>query len=102
MTDQRDAGRMVWSIVLAGGEGERVKPLVQRWLGRPRPKQYCTFVGTRSMFQHTVDRATQLSSADRAVVVAAREVEASEADEAAGQEHGDRGDENALLVAAQE
>ena len=72
MTDQRDAGRMVWSIVLAGGEGERVKPLVQRWLGRPRPKQYCTFVGTRSMFQHTVDRATQLSSADRAVVVAAR------------------------------
>lgn len=72
MTDQRDAGRMVWNIVLAGGEGERVKPLVQRWLGRSRPKQYCAFVGTRSMFQHTVDRASQLSSADRAVVVAAR------------------------------
>ncbi|MDP3596436.1 MAG: sugar phosphate nucleotidyltransferase [Nitrospirota bacterium] len=72
MTDRRDAGRRVWSIVLAGGEGERVKPLVQRWLGRPRPKQYCTFVGTRSMFQHTVDRATQLSSTDHAVVVAAR------------------------------
>ncbi len=71
MTDQRDAGRMVWNIVLAGGEGERVKPLVQRWLGRPRPKQYCAFVGTRSMFQHTVDRVTQLSPADCAVVVAA-------------------------------
>lgn len=72
MSDQRDADRMVWSIVLAGGEGERVKPLVQRWLGRSRPKQYCAFVGTRSMFQHTVDRASQLSSTDRAVVVAAR------------------------------
>lgn len=49
---------------------EWVKPLVQRWLGRSRPKQYCTFVGTRSMFQHTVDRASQLSSADIAVVAA--------------------------------
>lgn len=72
MADQRDAGRMAWSIVLAGGERERVKSLVQRWLGRSRPKQYCTFVGTRSMFQHTVDRARRLASADRAVVVAAR------------------------------
>lgn len=72
MTDPNDADRRVWSLVLAGGDGERLKPLVQRWLGRPRPKQYCTFVGTRSMFQHTVDRATQLTAADRTVVVAAR------------------------------
>ena len=48
----------VWSIVLAGGEGERVQPLVQRWLGQPKPKQYCAFVGTRSLLQHTLDRAT--------------------------------------------
>lgn len=61
----------VWSIVLAGGEGERVKPLVLRWLGRHRPKQYCTFVGTRSMFQHTVDRAIRITAAERTVVVAA-------------------------------
>jgi mannose-1-phosphate guanylyltransferase len=38
----------VWSIVLAGGKGEGVQPLVQRWLGHPKPKQFCTFVGTRS------------------------------------------------------
>ena len=43
----------LWSIVLAGGEGERVRLLVQRWLGQRRPKQYCTYVGTRSMFQYT-------------------------------------------------
>ncbi len=64
--------RNVWSIVLAGGEGERVKPLVQRWLGRHRPKQYCTFVGTRSMFQHTVDRAAVVTGLDKTVVVAGR------------------------------
>ncbi len=39
----------LWSIVLAGGEGERLRPFVERWLGRHRPKQYCAFVGTRSM-----------------------------------------------------
>jgi hypothetical protein len=34
----------VWSIVLAGGEEHGVRPFVQRWLGRPRPKQYCNSV----------------------------------------------------------
>jgi mannose-1-phosphate guanylyltransferase len=63
--------RRVWSIVLAGGEGERVKPFVLRWLGRHQPKQYCTFVGNRSMFQHTVKRATTLTSPKRTMVVAA-------------------------------
>ena len=71
MTVQRTAKRPVWSIVLAGGEGERVKPFVLRWLGRHQPKQYCTFVGKRSMFQHTVERATTLTSPERTMVVAA-------------------------------
>jgi mannose-1-phosphate guanylyltransferase len=63
----------VWSVILAGGEGERVRPLIQRWLGRHRPKQYCTFVGQRSMFQHTVDRASALTHASRLVTVIARD-----------------------------
>jgi mannose-1-phosphate guanylyltransferase len=37
------------------------------------PKQYCTFVGTRSLLQHTVDRADQISFPKHRVVVAARE-----------------------------
>lgn len=72
MMERGMAGKNVWSIVLAGGEGERVKPFVLRWLGRHRPKQYCTFVGTRSMFEHTLDRATLIASPKRTVVVAAR------------------------------
>ena len=62
----------LWSIILAGGEGERLRPFVQHWLGRHKPKQYCTFIGTRSMFQHTVDRADQLSSPERKVIIIAR------------------------------
>lgn len=30
--------------------------LTKSWLGRTVPKQYCTFVGNRSMLRHTIDR----------------------------------------------
>ena len=62
----------VWSIVLAGGEGERIRPCIQQWLGYPVPKQYCTFVGTRSMLQHTWDRANQIVLPRRKVTVLGR------------------------------
>ena len=62
----------LWVVVLAGGEGERMKPLICRWLGRHRPKQYSAFVGSRSMFQHTVDRAIGLAGAARIVAVVGR------------------------------
>lgn len=65
--------RHVWSVVLAGGEGVRTRPLIERWLGRPVPKQYCTFVGRRSMLQHTLDRADRLSPPHQKVTVVARE-----------------------------
>lgn len=59
----------LWSIILAGGEGERTRPLVTRWLGYHKPKQFCTFVGRRSMLQHTWDRADQLTLPERKVTV---------------------------------
>jgi len=63
---------LLWSVVLAGGEGERLKPLVQRWMGHHLPKQYCAFIGTRSMFQHTIDRADELASPRQRVIVIGR------------------------------
>lgn len=62
-----------WSIVLAGGRGERLASFTERWLGRPVPKQYCAFVGGRSMLQHTLDRASRVSSLEDIVTVVARE-----------------------------
>lgn len=72
MSDRVSMADQVWSIILAGGEGERMASFVYRWLGRPHPKQYCTFVGTRSMFQHTLDRAARLTPPKRTVTVVAR------------------------------
>ncbi len=45
-----------YGIVLAGGAGDRLRPVTEPWQGEHRPKQFCTFTGTRSMLQHTLDR----------------------------------------------
>jgi mannose-1-phosphate guanylyltransferase len=62
----------LWSIVLAGGNGERVGAFTHRWMGKPIPKQYCAFVGTRSMLQHTLARADLLGRRERQLIVIAR------------------------------
>lgn len=62
-----------WSIVLGGGSDGRMSDFIQRWLGVLRPKQYCTFVGDRSMFQHTLDRASALCRQEHIVALVARE-----------------------------
>lgn len=58
-----------WAIVLAGGEGERIQPLIERCLGFSCPKQYFTFCGKHSMLENTVDRAVKLVGADRVITV---------------------------------
>lgn len=63
----------IWSIVLSGGDDGGIRAFVQRWLGRPKPKQYCAFVGGRSPFQHTLDRAAKLCQRECIVTVVARE-----------------------------
>lgn len=62
-----------WTIVLAGGDGLRMKEFIKRRLGYEKPKQYCAFTGKRSMFQHTLDRAAKLTPWGRVVIVAARD-----------------------------
>src|SRR5262249_44305896 len=72
-TSKESRNKDLWSLVLAGGSGERLKPIIQKWLGRDRPKQYCAFVGTRSMFEHTLDRSDQIVNPERRVTVIARD-----------------------------
>ena len=59
-TLQKDHSRL-WSIILAGEGNHQIGSLIQQWVGGRKPKQFCTFVGSRSMLQHTWDRADQLS-----------------------------------------
>ena len=60
----------LWGIVLAGGEGERLKKFVRECLGSEAPKQFCAFVGQRTMLEHAVHRAAMLIPRSRVVIVA--------------------------------
>jgi mannose-1-phosphate guanylyltransferase len=71
--DGSRAQSQIWSIVLGTGDGGRMTDFIQRWLGHPRPKQYCAFFGDRSLFQHTLDRASALCRQEHVVALVARE-----------------------------
>ncbi|WNM62530.1 sugar phosphate nucleotidyltransferase [Candidatus Nitrospira neomarina] len=59
----------LWSLVLAGGHGERLREYTEQRFGAYRPKQYCAFMGKRSMIQHTWRRAKALCLPHRVVTV---------------------------------
>jgi mannose-1-phosphate guanylyltransferase len=58
-----------WAVVLAGGQGARMRAAIRGWLGEDRPKQYCTFTGTRSLLDHTASRAASVVGGDRVIIV---------------------------------
>src|SRR5882724_713981 len=62
-----------WAVVLAGGEGKRLRPLVQRLFGDDRPKQYVQLMGPASLLRQTLDRVERLIPAERTVVVSRSE-----------------------------
>lgn len=51
---------MLGGIILAGGDGKRLRPFVNRLRGDALPKQFVNFVGTRSMLEHAFHRAEKL------------------------------------------
>jgi mannose-1-phosphate guanylyltransferase len=61
--------RHLWAIVLAGGEGVRLRPLVRHVCGDERPKQYVPLLESRTLLRQTVDRVARLVPPERIVVV---------------------------------
>ncbi len=61
--------RRRWNIILAGGNGNRLSEFTKQFYDHDRPKQYCAFVGTRSMLQHTYDRTAMMSDPKRIITV---------------------------------
>ncbi len=47
----------VWSVVLAGGDGTRLRALTIRPCGTAVPKQFCSLHGGRTLLEDAVERA---------------------------------------------
>lgn len=62
----------LWGVVLAGGEGVRLRPLARRLCGDERPKQYVPLFGTRTLLRQTLDRVGLGVAPARTVVVTLR------------------------------
>src|SRR5271167_2548839 len=61
-----------WAVVLAGGDGTRLRELTHRITGDSRPKQFCQFFGGKSLLGHTSERIAPLFHEDRTLFVLAR------------------------------
>ena len=68
--------RQLWGIVLAAGEGTRVREFLMQLCGGRGIKQFCAVTGRRSMLQHTLDRTERLIPRDRILIVVSKDHQA--------------------------
>lgn len=54
-----------WGVILAGGDGMRLRPLTRYVFGDDRPKQFCPLLGRHTLFQETRKRAERSICAGR-------------------------------------
>jgi mannose-1-phosphate guanylyltransferase len=66
-TSPRPSGR--WAVVLAGGEGRRLRALTRHLYGEERPKQYAALLGADSLLHQTLARVSRLVPPRRTVTV---------------------------------
>jgi mannose-1-phosphate guanylyltransferase len=65
--------RKLWGIVLAAGEGTRVRNFLAQLCGGRGIKQFCAVIGRRSMLEHTLARVERLIPRERILVVVSTE-----------------------------
>ncbi len=58
-----------WGIILAGGDGARLRTLTRRIAGDDRPKQFCSIVGGETLLDQTSRRAALAIAPERILAV---------------------------------
>ena len=72
-----------WAVVLAGGDGTRLRSLTRSITGEDRPKQFCRFYGGRTLLAQTRSRLAPAISPDRTLYTVVKAHERFYADELA-------------------
>jgi len=67
--DKRDRE---WAVILAGGDGTRLKSLTRHIAGDERPKQFCSVLGHGTLLQETQSRAALELARERTLYVVNR------------------------------
>jgi len=60
---------VICGLILAGGEGKRLQPFIKSLGKGTLPKQYVNFIGSRSMLEHTLQRAEKLIPSERVLTI---------------------------------
>ncbi|MEP7354380.1 MAG: sugar phosphate nucleotidyltransferase [Acidobacteriota bacterium] len=78
VSDATEVGRLLpirrfkderWAVILAGGEGQRLRSMTRVISGDDRPKQFCSLVGRGTLLQQTEQRVGVLVPPARTIVV---------------------------------
>jgi mannose-1-phosphate guanylyltransferase len=72
-----------WAVILAGGDGARLRPLTRILSGDQRPKQFCRILGHTTLVGETAARLSQTVERESTLFVVSRHHEAFYRDELA-------------------
>jgi mannose-1-phosphate guanylyltransferase len=65
--------RHTWSLILAGGDGSRLRALTTRPCGTSVPKQYCSLHGGHSLLEDAIARARRVVAPERICTIVAQQ-----------------------------
>jgi mannose-1-phosphate guanylyltransferase len=64
--------RSEWAVILAGGDGTRLRSLTRKIAGDERPKQFCSVLGRRTLLEETRGRVALEIARERTLYVVNR------------------------------
>ena len=68
-TQDSDVKTQTWAVVLARGQGVRLRGLTRHVYGEERPKQYAALTGCKSLLRQTLERVSLRIPSRRTVLV---------------------------------